>query len=711
MATYSLAAAAVPVPVVFSDLLVPGTDEPSIAQILTAGMQSGLRPDFNANALLLDLTGRYGGGCFGVATGLGISAGVGLTVNVAAGAAMIDGAVTNDDTATVAVAANKTRVYLYLMQNGQFQTVNESLTPPAGNCCFIGSVVTGASSVSSVDESGILYLRGPYSWRRTADTTTPADTPPAGLAFVNAGPSKCWFWDGERYWEISQGSAATPLSVALGGTGAATAAGARTNLSVPVFGLLTKALTTSATLSATETSDNSSIRFTNGGGLAANWLVTFPAATAVEGQIWTVYNNTGHAGRITLSGGSLDIHLNDGQRAVIQRINSELRLYGRNWPRYQSGSTYVISGTKSWTSFEDVSGDFISYSPSGGAAVSQYNTAGANMNRGHHHVVENDESSAGVLTVRTGATSTDPRYETHALRGEAIPLTINGAGSVIRMQTRPYSARAVKDLGSDANYTLVVAEYLAVVVEITDSGDLLTGVKDIVFPACDDKEWVFVNKTKRQLQCKVTGQTGVRVRAGKRARLYCDGTDIRFAEDKGNPYGSTDECLGAIHAGSSVTNTTTETDLTQSLTGANTLPANTLTVGRTLRVKARGRLTTDASPPALNLRFRLGGTSGTVVVATGAVTLDANLSARYWEVDLLLTCRSTGASGTVWASGLFKFTDAAQTQEMRVWEMLNAAAVTVDTTAALDLTLTAAFDVADAGSTLVCDVLIWEQLN
>lgn len=91
--------------------------------------------------------------------------------------------------------------------------------------------------------------------------------------------------------------------------------------------------------------------------------------------------------------------------------------------------------------------------------------------------------------------------------------------------------------------------------------------------------------------------------------------------------------------------TVTETSIIGAGSGSLTLPANTLAAGKTLRFQARGLYST----PALNIgnllvKIKLGG----VTLASGTATaLLVSTTNSGWEGTAIITCRSTGVSGTV----------------------------------------------------------------
>jgi len=208
----TLLASQCPSPPVPSAILNPAGLVPTVSKALAAGDRSRLLTVVNENAARADAVGRWGGGAWAVAFGLGISIGTGLAVNVATGQAVIDNVVTLDSTLAVGVLDGITRGYLWLSQAGTVTVVNNSLTPPAGAYCFLGSFVSAAGAVSSVDTSGVLYLKGGQAVRFTADTSCPTDSPPAQLTCHVFGGGGVWYWDGTRYWCVTGGRAALTFS-------------------------------------------------------------------------------------------------------------------------------------------------------------------------------------------------------------------------------------------------------------------------------------------------------------------------------------------------------------------------------------------------------------------------------------------------------------------------------------------------------------------
>lgn len=135
--------------------------------------------------------------------------------------------------------------------------------------------------------------------------------------------------------------------------------------------------------------------------------------------------------------------------------------------------------------------------------------------------------------------------------------------------------------------------------------------------------------------------------------------------------------------------------------GSLDLPADFFAEGVTLRVTARGYYSSVDGGDNLEVRIYL---EGTEIISTG-VFLPPVATNRYWEVSALITCRSAGATGTVFPNGHMSL-NGGEGQSMIV-----TSAVTVDTTAALTFDLTAEWAVSDPDNAVFCTNLVLEKLQ
>lgn len=146
-------------------------------------------------------------------------------------------------------------------------------------------------------------------------------------------------------------------------------------------------------------------------------------------------------------------------------------------------------------------------------------------------------------------------------------------------------------------------------------------------------------------------------------------------------------------------NTVTETQINSTVNGTLTLPSSFFVAGKTIRVKGAGFHSSTGSP-TLNLRVKLGSTT---VCATGAHT-HHNATNAYFEFEVMITCRTTGASGTVFGQG--SFFDTAD-----VVPMGNTATTTINTTTTQAITVTAQWSAASASNTISMTNMTVEVLN
>ena len=171
-----------------------------------------------------------------------------------------------------------------------------------------------------------------------------------------------------------------------------------------------------------------------------------------------------------------------------------------------------------------------------------------------------------------------------------------------------------------------------------------------------------------------------------RTRQYYDATGRRvYRSINGSPYWVEPITLGTLVASATVANTASETTIVGTVTGGKTLPAALLVAGKTVRVRAFGVLSARGTP---NLTVKVN--VGRTVIAR--------------ELDCLITCRTTGASGTVFAQGVFRYGTV-------VMPLAATAAVTVDTTGAHIIDLTAQWGAMDPGNTITCTNGAIELLN
>jgi predicted RecA/RadA family phage recombinase len=157
------------------------------------------------------------------------------------------------------------------------------------------------------------------------------------------------------------------------------------------------------------------------------------------------------------------------------------------------------------------------------------------------------------------------------------------------------------------------------------------------------------------------------------------------------PVASNRLLYSAPSASTAISNVATETAFDRAVT----IPANTLTVGDVIRVRAAVIATATNSTDTLDIQLRLGTTD---VVATGAIDV-ANNNIAYLDFDVIV--RTIGASGTFVATGVTAIgAPGTATALPRL-----TASTALDTTADLSVNVSATWSVANAGNSCRLDVL------
>lgn len=174
---------------------------PTAKSLASGDFAGGASAKLNRNACGLDLGVRYGSGFYGVGYGLGLGVGTGLALAVGAGHALIDGVVEVPAATTLTVPDASARVHVWLQRDGTLTYKNNVLTPPTNPAAYIGSCVTAAGAITSVDSSGVLYDLGGVPVRYTADALAPLDSPGAD-PFWTVTLGGTYFWNGSAYCEV-----------------------------------------------------------------------------------------------------------------------------------------------------------------------------------------------------------------------------------------------------------------------------------------------------------------------------------------------------------------------------------------------------------------------------------------------------------------------------------------------------------------------------
>lgn len=161
-------------------------------------------------------------------------------------------------------------------------------------------------------------------------------------------------------------------------------------------------------------------------------------------------------------------------------------------------------------------------------------------------------------------------------------------------------------------------------------------------------------------------------------------------------------------ADKTVANTVTETSIIGTGVGTLTLPASFFVAGKTVRITIAGVYSTVAvTGDTVTVKIKYGSTVLVSKATTSLVTGGTNLA---WEAEVLITCRTTGASGTVQVGGGLTYQIAGA---VAVYDEFNngAATSTLNTTTSNLLDITVTHSAADAANSIKSLVSSFEVLN
>ena len=171
--------------------------------------------------------------------------------------------------------------------------------------------------------------------------------------------------------------------------------------------------------------------------------------------------------------------------------------------------------------------------------------------------------------------------------------------------------------------------------------------------------------------------------------------------------------------GTQISNSTTETIVCPDFN----IPAYYMAPGRVLRITAFGvNSNVVTTPGTLTMRVRWGGVAGTVLLASAAQGLDTTARTNaLWRLEAFIVCRTAGATGTFMSGGQMWNINLLSSTAANLLPALfgsagaplasGNAAVTVDTTTAKLLSVTAQFSVNTNPTNLTCQQRIIEILS
>jgi len=166
------------------------------------------------------------------------------------------------------------------------------------------------------------------------------------------------------------------------------------------------------------------------------------------------------------------------------------------------------------------------------------------------------------------------------------------------------------------------------------------------------------------------------------------------------------KCLVSNISDVSVGNTGTETTLiSATVRGSKNISANTVQTGSVISIVGRGYFTTKVvggGSDEIVMRFKVGGVT---IMTTGALNLGFDAVAGWWEFTGDATVDNAGATGTVWAQGIFRFynDDAATYTDAAIVKTAVSSAINFTATATMDFT--ADWTQGDASNVITCTTL------
>lgn len=151
----------------------------------------------------------------------------------------------------------------------------------------------------------------------------------------------------------------------------------------------------------------------------------------------------------------------------------------------------------------------------------------------------------------------------------------------------------------------------------------------------------------------------------------------------------------SVPAGNTVANTTIETKFASTVT----IPANKLLSGSVTRVRLAGYFSTSVVAPTLIGRFKV---AGTAILTTDTLSVLVGSSNNLgWWADIVVIVETAGASGVARCQGTACF--ATGTQATVTVNLPRTTTFAIDTTAAIELSVTAQWGTASASNTITLD--------
>jgi hypothetical protein len=163
-----------------------------------------------------------------------------------------------------------------------------------------------------------------------------------------------------------------------------------------------------------------------------------------------------------------------------------------------------------------------------------------------------------------------------------------------------------------------------------------------------------------------------------------------------------------LGAGTALSNSTVLTDIGPA--PQYVVPANYLYVGQRWQIRGYG-IYSSTGTPTLLLGIYYGGVAGTAIVATAANAVASGAASDPWRIEVDISVRTVGSSGTVWANGWAKVGSSLTAYTEYALPSSQTQPITINTTTANAWSIGAQWGTANSSNTITCEDLIVELLN
>jgi len=593
-----------------------------------------------------------------------------------------------------------------------------NITTAAGDCAMLVSEgagnwrMVGFFPISGGGGGGITALTGDVTASGTGSVTATIANGAVDIPMLSATgtPSGTTFLRGDNVWgtpsgtgtvtssgspvsgDLAKFTSATDITKAVSGTdylappsgtailkansgGALANATAGTDYLAPPSGTaIQKANSGGALANATAGTDYVAPGSATGSGLtmASSRLLGRTTASPNPGAIEEItLTTTGTSGAATLSGGTLNI------------------------PQYSGGSGTVNSGT-----FNRLA--YYSTNPTG-TAVSELPTAGSAGQILQSNGIASAPSwtNAPAATLSIGSAITSSTLGSILFVGTSTPgvlaqsnanLFWDNGQSRLGVGTSLPGARLQLGAGTGAVPHLILTPTSAATITGTTNGSL----------------WVDTANSNTSITMRKDSNYTKIVTIDRNPDLATSGSGIVQADANGTlSKGAELTALGIFAQTSTVTvaNIATSQTLIGTVTGVTTLPANFFGVGKTIKVFVSGTYNQANGSQDCALKLTIGG------VSVGTITFSHNggLTTVYYDAEFTLTCRTTGASGTLQFMGIGRVNHTGSS--LLNFFQVSSTSASINTTGTLAIDLQADWVTADPSNSITASILTATYLN